>query len=97
MSNSEHRYKCRDCGMDFIFCKAEQDYFNTKKLKNPPQRCHNCRVLRRAELSDEQSHHISALVCASCYSLTYVPFKPNGQKPIYCVECYYSRKLELCV
>ncbi|NLA43950.1 zinc-binding protein, partial [Candidatus Saccharibacteria bacterium] len=30
--------------------------------------------------------------CAECGQETMVPFKPNPDKPVYCKDCYQSRK-----
>lgn len=82
---------CQDCESMFLFGAEEQKHFTRKNLLNAPTRCHNCRVLRRVK-RDGNSKSISAIVCIGCKGLTYVPFKPNGQKPIYCVNCMYERR-----
>lgn len=96
MTKSEQSFKCSDCDLHFIFSVQEQEHFASKKL-TPPAHCHNCRVLRWAEAKGKENRPITAIVCASCHCLTYVQFKPNGQKPIYCVSCYNGRHLGLCV
>jgi CxxC-x17-CxxC domain-containing protein len=32
------------------------------------------------------------VVCDGCGQMTTVPFEPNGSKPVYCQECYRSRR-----
>jgi CxxC-x17-CxxC domain-containing protein len=32
------------------------------------------------------------VTCAECGKETEVPFKPDGTRPVYCKECYQSRK-----
>jgi CxxC-x17-CxxC domain-containing protein len=32
------------------------------------------------------------VTCAECGKDTEVPFKPDGTRPVYCRECYQSRK-----
>jgi len=31
-------------------------------------------------------------ICSSCGKETEVPFKPDGERPIYCKECYQAQK-----
>ncbi|MHA1516212.1 MAG: CxxC-x17-CxxC domain-containing protein [Candidatus Heimdallarchaeaceae archaeon] len=31
-------------------------------------------------------------VCAKCKKETQVPFKPDGDRPVYCRECYQSQR-----
>lgn len=89
---------CDDCGNEFCFTPIEKQHFEANKFQNEPRRCHNCRVLRRARNGAKNgSATISAVICASCYSFTYVPFKPNGRKPIYCTKCLHNPDLKLCI
>ncbi len=30
--------------------------------------------------------------CADCHKETEVPFKPSGDRPVYCRECYQNHK-----
>jgi len=39
----------------------------------------------------QQSHQV---MCASCGKDTTVPFRPTGAKPVYCRECFESKKLQ---
>lgn len=31
-------------------------------------------------------------ICAACNQTTWVPFQPNGSKPVYCRSCYQDQK-----
>ena len=33
-----------------------------------------------------------AAVCADCKQQCHIPFKPNGDRPVYCQECFKRRK-----
>ena len=93
--------RCKDCDGSFLFSIEEQKYFETHNLKHSPTRCHNCRVLRKAQSKldkmngADKRNTVSAIVCISCKSLTYVPFKPKGHSPIYCRYCMHKRKSEV--
>lgn len=89
---------CADCGCDFVFSSSEQKYFIANNVTSAPSRCHNCRAILRSKNSARRSGGtLSAVVCASCHALTYVPYKPTGLKPIYCGSCLFNPDLELCV
>ena len=38
---------CKDCGQEFIFSVAEQEFFKEKGLEHEPKRCVSCRHKRR--------------------------------------------------
>ncbi|MGI6324550.1 MAG: zinc-ribbon domain-containing protein [Bacilli bacterium] len=41
--------KCQDCGTDFVFTVAEQEWYAEKGFNNEPKRCKVCRDKRKAE------------------------------------------------
>jgi CxxC-x17-CxxC domain-containing protein len=83
----EKSLNCRDCGTDFVFPKAEQEFFAAKGLAHEPKRCPNCRVLMRVRRSGKDVANTSEVNCAECGIATRVPFHPKGNKPVYCVMC----------
>lgn len=92
-ANKQDKYiRCRDCDASFLFSIEEQNYFKNRKLEHTPSRCHNCRVLRKAQSSKDKENSVSAIICISCKSLTYVPFKPKGHSPIYCRICMHKKR-----
>ncbi|MCL6478612.1 MAG: zinc-ribbon domain containing protein [Peptococcaceae bacterium] len=84
---------CRDCGREFIFSVSEQAFFAEKGFANDPLRCLDCRAARRrkdrerGEGGGRQKEKYPA-VCARCGAETIVPFKPSGDRPVYCWECF---------
>src|SRR2546428_11060971 len=40
---------CKNCGNQFVWTAAEQEFYQSRGLQNPPGRCKDCRELRRAE------------------------------------------------
>ncbi|MTV49796.1 zinc-binding protein [Heliobacillus mobilis] len=85
---------CKECGSEFTFSTSEQEDFSVKGYTNSPGRCGACRESRKARIGKQalisQTRYPS--VCAECGSQTTVPFKPLGHKPIYCCNCYGSKK-----
>jgi len=90
--------KCVDCGVDFIFTAGEQSFFYDKKFQNEPKRCKACKT-RRASGQNSFSGGGSMLekvvtqtVCAGCGKQTTVPFRPTQGRPVFCRECFMSRR-----
>lgn len=38
---------CKDCGMEFIFSVAEQEFYAEKGFENDPVRCKECRIAKK--------------------------------------------------
>jgi CxxC-x17-CxxC domain-containing protein len=74
--------KCSECGAEFVFTAGEQHFFHDKNFKNEPKRCKACKA-GKAE---------TTTVCSQCGRETTVPFIPRQGRPVYCRECFLSRK-----
>lgn len=84
---------CKDCGTQFVFTENEQAFYREKGFENDPQRCPACRAANKQQRrgGNGQREMFSA-VCADCGRETTVPFKPTSDKPVYCKDCYQSRR-----
>lgn len=87
---------CKDCGNPFIFTAREQQFFAEKGFQNQPQRCRDCRSARRAQhggdtYSSSNSRPNFETVCAACGVNTTVPFRPRGDRPVYCRTCFTAQ------
>lgn len=47
---------------------------------------------KRAERFRGELREMHEAVCSKCGSMTKVPFKPDGIRPVYCRDCYNKRK-----
>ncbi len=89
---------CKDCGATFAFTQKEQDFYREKGFENEPQRCPDCRAAKKQERRNEgrggfgREREMFPAVCASCGKQTTVPFKPSGDKPVYCKDCYQPKR-----
>ena len=45
---TDERLTCTDCGAEFIFTSGEQQFFATKGFQNKPNRCPDCRAVRKS-------------------------------------------------
>ena len=83
---------CKDCGNEFVFTAGEQEFYAEKGFVNEPQRCKECRDKRKAAARAPREFHDA--VCANCGAECKVPFVPNGERPVYCSECFAKMKEE---
>jgi CxxC-x17-CxxC domain-containing protein len=91
---------CSDCGQEFTFTAREQEFFTQKGFTNPT-RCPSCRAARKAARAGGSSYdsggygggsrEMFPAVCAQCGKETQVPFKPSGDRPVYCSDCFKQR------
>lgn len=98
---TEQTLTCVDCGTNFPFTVADQEFFAEKGFNNPPRRCKPCRVAAKANREGGSyggggrssggfgaTREMHDVTCSSCGTQTQVPFKPNGSKPVYCRDCF---------
>lgn len=75
---------CRHCGVEFTFSAGEQEFYAGHGLANEPRRCKACRATRKKESYE--------VVCDNCGTATMVPFRPRGDNPVYCRECFAAMR-----
>jgi len=84
---------CRECGDQFVFTAAEQEFYATKGFTNEPGRCPSCRAARKQRNSGgSQQREMFAAVCAACGLDTKVPFRPTSDRPVYCRDCFQNSR-----
>ncbi len=87
---------CADCGQEFIFSRNEQAFYAERGFTNEPKRCKNCRDKRKVSRDggngEGRSRSMVSVTCDSCGIPTEVPFTPVSGKPVYCRDCYNSRR-----
>ena len=44
MIYADQTRSCRDCGREFTWTAGEQEFFASRGLQNPPNRCPECRA-----------------------------------------------------
>jgi CxxC-x17-CxxC domain-containing protein len=85
--------KCADCCADFTFTAGEQTFFHDKNFKNEPKRCRNCKLKRQGSASSGGHNRVETSTnCSQCGRETTVPFRPTQGRPVFCRECFQSRK-----
>src|SRR4029453_3354459 len=90
---------CVDCGTEFLWTAGEQLFFADKNFKNEPKRCKGCKAKRAARPSGggggggmARETVETPTNCSACGKETTVPFRPTQGRPVFCRECFQSRK-----
>jgi len=101
MEFEDKNLNCEDCSEEFVFSSDEQAFYNERGFENEPKRCKPCRQKKKASRQGHgggrggfssrprESHDV---VCAECGENTTVPFKPTGDRPVYCNDCFRSKR-----
>ncbi len=98
---------CVDCSQEFAFTASEQQFYADRQFSEP-RRCPSCRASRKASRGDSGGgslrsggfgggyssgpREMFSATCSSCGREAQVPFRPNGSKPVYCSDCFTSRR-----
>jgi CxxC-x17-CxxC domain-containing protein len=84
---------CRDCGKDFVFSASEQEFYQKKGFENEPVRCPDCRALKKQRMNqDRPQRQMFEITCAECGKTDTVPFKPKGDRPVLCRDCFRKQR-----
>ena len=92
----EKTLQCQECGRDFEFTVGEQEFYAEKGFENEPGRCPECRAARKQRMNSRRGgrREMFPAVCSACGKETEVPFRPSGEKPVYCRECFEQNRAE---
>lgn len=85
---------CADCGAEFTFSAADQEFHAARGYQDP-KRCPPCRQARRADRGYGRSRGERIMydaVCSACGAPCQVPFEPRLDKPVYCDECFSKQR-----
>lgn len=101
MPYTDRTLTCQDCGQSFTFSADDQEFFATKGYTEP-KRCPSCRQARKAERGGGGGgggggrsygpRELFPVTCSQCGKDTEVPFKPRGDRPVYCSECFAQQR-----
>ncbi|MBN1913206.1 MAG: hypothetical protein JW788_02280 [Candidatus Omnitrophica bacterium] len=58
----------------------------------PPYRHHNFHSFQSRRHGDFKERRMFQAVCAECGAACEIPFRPTGERPVYCKECFSQRK-----
>jgi CxxC-x17-CxxC domain-containing protein len=94
MGFTDKNITCADCGKEFVFSAADQEFHASKGFTNEPKRCTACRETRRSTREGSGGRRqMYPAVCAECGKQTEIPFEPKSDRPVYCSTCYDKIKV----
>lgn len=90
---------CVDCAAEFVWTAGEQTFFADKNFKNEPKRCKSCKAKRATRPSSgggmvARERVETTTNCSACGKETTVPFRPTQGRPVFCRECFQTRKFD---
>lgn len=91
---------CRECGASFVFTAFEQQRHARLGALYEPRRCPSCRATRSSAGPPRSRRGIGrvgtrmtfAALCSVCGRESAIPFKPRGDRPVYCTDCFGKRR-----
>lgn len=82
-----------DRKIDTLVSRSSERPADVRRFPMPSQRFDQPQ--RQAEARQENNYRERAMhkaICADCNKECEVPFKPSGDRPVYCKECFAKRK-----
>lgn len=101
MQFQDQTLTCVDCGQSFVWTASEQKFYNDKGFTNSPKRCQSCRAAKKGQFGNDKRGGFSrstgpremfTITCSNCGKQDSVPFKPRGDRPVLCRECFMKSK-----
>ena len=99
--------KCIECQQDFTYTVAEQELHQSLGYQNEPKRCTPCREAKRQRKGGAGGpragagngargggapREFFAAICGECGKEAQLPFKPRGDRPVYCSDCFGQQR-----
>ena len=100
--------ECADCAQQFTHSAQDQQFYAERQFSEPRRcpTCRAIRKSQRGDSAGGGTSYGSGggysdgygqremftATCDSCGGQARVPFKPTGSKPVYCSECFSTRR-----
>ena len=79
--------------LDTLIAQSAQKPSERKEYGRPPRRFDNSFRRDRGERENSfQDRSFTKAICAECKTECEVPFRPSGDRPVYCKDCFAKRK-----
>ncbi|MFN3431897.1 MAG: CxxC-x17-CxxC domain-containing protein [Candidatus Sericytochromatia bacterium] len=104
MYTTDQTLVCADCNSNFTFTGSEQDFFAQKGFSAPRRckPCRDAAKAAKGQSGGgygggsrggdsygaRPAREMHDVICGGCGVQTQVPFKPSGDRPVYCRECF---------
>ena len=100
--------ECADCGQQFTHSAQDQQFYAERQFSEPRRcpTCRAVRKAARGDSGGSYSgggaggyseggygqREMFTATCDSCGGQARVPFRPTGSKPVYCSDCFSTRR-----
>jgi len=83
-----------DRKIDTLISKSSQRLVDTRQFETKPFDARPQAEIRHAPKQENgfRGRVLHKAVCADCKKACEVPFKPSGERPVYCKDCFSKRK-----
>ena len=79
--------------LDILISQSSKRPFEKSYSQKPSQRFdHSQRHDRGRQGDGPRERTYTRVICADCNKECEIPFKPSGDRPVYCKECFSKRK-----
>jgi len=79
--------------LDSLISQSSEKPFSGEHYSKPFQRFDNFRHHEKRDQGNSyRERRFSKAICADCHKECEVPFKPTGDRPVYCKDCFSRRK-----
>lgn len=105
MPYTDKSITCVECGTTFTFTAADQEKFAQLGYRNEPKRCSPCRAARKQRNGGggggfgrggggggHGRRESFTATCSACGREAQLPFRPRGDRPVYCSDCFRSHR-----
>lgn len=94
MAKIQEQLAVMDQKLDSFMTKSLTELAQARAIQKPLQPVqHSPQPSPRPSLAEQRpSRPMYAVICFDCKKNTEIPFKPSGDRPVYCKECFAKRK-----
>ena len=90
----DNKAVCSVCSKEFEISEEEKDIYFRMEFSNAPRRCRICRGAEGALKSAVKPEKIMYnAICDKCGKEAQLPFKPSGDKPVFCKVCFTAKNM----
>lgn len=91
MTKMQEQLKALNWKMDIVLAKSSAQPPTAKPVFKPPVKAFVPNT-QQSHAHQSQGRPVFRATCADCQKACELPFKPSGDRPVYCKECFAKRR-----
>ncbi len=92
MAKIQEQLAVMDRKLDSFMTKSLTELAQARAVQKPPQPIQHSPQPSPRPPEQRPGRPMYAVICFDCKKNTEIPFKPSGDRPVYCKECFAKRK-----